>query len=90
MRNKSNYSEHYPIIIEFGNIPRRQPAKLKNKPPTVWNVKKDGGWEAFKMSTEDLGEFGNILDNKGKLTTKIAKDIERKMTKKKFAAVGKV
>ena len=90
MRNKSNYSEHYPIIIEFGNIPRRQPAKLKNKPPTVWNVKKDGGWEAFKMSTEDVGEFGNIFDNKGKSTTEIAKDIERKMTKKKFAAFGKV
>ena len=42
------------------------------------------------MSTEDVGEFGNIFDNKRKSTTEIAKDIERKMTKKKFAAFGKV
>ena len=42
------------------------------------------------MSTEDVGEFGNIFDNKRKSTTEIAKDIERKMTKKKVAAFGKV
>ena len=90
MRSKSKYSDHYPVIIEFANIPRRQPAKLNNKPQTVWNIKKDGGWQAFKVSTEHVAEFVNIFDDKLKSTTDLTKDIERKMTKKKFEAFGKV
>jgi hypothetical protein len=56
----------------------------------VWNTNKSGGWEKYKASTEDNDESINIFEDAKKSTTDNVKDIEKKMTKKKFVAFGKV
>ena len=57
---------------------------------TIWNTNKDGGWNAFKTSTEDTEEFDDIFCDVKKTTTENVVEIEKKLTKKKFAAFGKV
>ena len=49
----------------------------------------DGGWDDFKKATKEICEFGDVFDNNNKSTTDIVKDMERKITKKKFEAFGK-
>ena len=56
---------------------------------TIWNTNKDGGWNAFKTSTEDTEEFDDIFCDEKKTPTENV-EIEKKLTKKKFAAFGKV
>ena len=89
-KSESRHSDHFPIIVEFRNIPRRGSTKLNNKPQTVWNLNKDGGWDVFNKATKELCEFEDVFDNNNKSTTDIVKDMERKITKKKFEAFGKI
>ena len=42
-KHESRHSDHFPIIVEFRNIPRRRQKRLNQKPFTVWNTKKEGG-----------------------------------------------
>ena len=56
----------------------------------MWNTNKSGGWEKYKASTEDNDEFIDIFEDAKKFNTDNVKDIEMKMTKKKFVAFGKV
>ena len=45
---------------------------------------------AFRTSTEDTDEFDDIFCDDKKTTTENVVEIEKKLTKKKFAAFGKV
>ena len=89
-KNVFRHSDHFPVIVNFENIPRRRQTKFSRNAHTVWNTNKSGGWEKYKASTEDNDEFMDIFEDAKKSTTDNANDIEKKMTKKKFVAFGKV
>ena len=55
----------------------------------IWNTNKQGGWEAYKSLTQDMNEFQKAISDK-KTNTENVRDIEKILTKKKFASFGKI
>ena len=88
-QQEAKHSDHFPIIVQFENIPVREPIKHARNAHTIWNTKKEGGWEAFKASTNDYNVFEDIIEEK-ETNTKNMMNLEKLMNKKKFAAFGKV
>ena len=88
-KKESRYSDHFPIIVEFKNIPLREQAKPFRNSHTIWNTKKQGGWEAFKTSTDKKDTFIDVFNDQ-KTTTEVARDIDKKVNKLKFSAFGKI
>ena len=85
----SKYSDHFPLIITFENIPKQKAKNPLANVHTIWNTNKEGGWEAFKTLTEDIDTFANCIDE-DRTTTENMDRILKKMTKIKFSAFGKV
>ena len=82
------HSDHFPVIVTFENIPLRKPIKPKAA-ETIWNLNKQGGWDAFKVSTQGNEEFESVF-NQMKSNTDNMDKLDKILTKKKFACFGKV
>ena len=88
-KNEVRHSDHFPVIVTFENIPLLKPIKLGRNAHTIWNTNKQGGWDAFKESTQKSDEFDKIIDAT-KCNTEIVTNLEKLLSKKKFASFGKV
>ena len=50
---KTIYTDHYSVMIELSGMPRKQQMK---KPEPAWNKGKPGGWELYKIITDEYAE----------------------------------
>ena len=57
---------------------------------TMWNMKRENGWENYKKMTDDNQELVELLDNEEMDSSELAKKVESVVTKIKFKAFGKV
>jgi hypothetical protein len=48
------YSDHFTCLLSFSNLPRRQEAKEQKQ--VVWNLAKVGGWDQYKLLTDEYSE----------------------------------
>ena len=85
------YPDHYSCLITIKDLPRRSRHGKKEKKKNIWNLAKEGGWEAYEKVTR---EKANVLEN---ILKEEEKSIEEKMekfrklhNKIKFRAFGKV
>ena len=61
--------------------------KLKE---TAWNLRKPGGWEAFKVKTDELAEkLENIVEDKEKSIEDVMENVIKLENKAKFSSFGK-
>ena len=65
---------------------------LKNIPSSyiTWNKNKEDGWAKYKSLTENNEAFKDLIDHDKLATTNDMFKIERRLTKIKFSAFGKV
>ena len=85
---KMVYSDHYTCLLTLSDLPRMKETRQQKQ--TVWNIKKEGGWKAYKELTDNYSlafekmlEKDDTIDNKMKKFNKIHEKI-------KYAAFGKV
>ena len=88
-KTKSVFPDHYPLILEFHNLPREK-QKQQSDSYTIWNTNREGGWEKFRELTNNAEEFVEILENENVSATELMNNIEKKLNKIKFKAFGKV
>ena len=90
-RGSNVYSDHFPVIVTFENIPKRKVEKPPRQKQTIWNTNKEGGWELFENLTDDVFTFGNCVDKvDGASTSDDYKQILKQIEKVKYSAFGKV
>ena len=54
---KRIYSDHFPVIITFRDLPRRK--GVKDEKNTVWNLAKIDGWKRYKELTDQYSDVIN-------------------------------
>ena len=86
----AKYPDHFPIIVTFRNLSKNKLGKPSKNVHTIWNTHKEGGWEAFKMLSDNQDLFTNIISKENENTTADVANLQKKMTKIKFSAFGKV
>ena len=84
------FSDHYSLYLIFENIPLRTQSKSSTEKHSVWNTNKEGGWEAYKDSTEDNYELNNLAIEDNNDSNEFQKKMEKIMNKIKFRCFGKV
>ena len=86
-KNKLIFSDHYPLVVEFENLPKGWIAKDKT---CSWNLSKPEVWEKHKELAEKAGEnMDEIIENKELTIEEVAEKVEKIETKIKFQAFGK-
>ena len=68
---KMVYSDHYTCLLTLSDLPRMKETRQQKQ--TVWNIKKEGGWKAYKELTDNYSlafekmlEKDDTIDNKMK------------------------
>ena len=69
------YPDHYSCLLTVKDLPRRNHRGEKEEKKNIWNLAKEGGWEAYEKIT---GEKANFLEN---IMKEEEKSIEEKMEK---------
>ena len=81
------FSDHFGVMIKFENLPKRKVAE-ENK--TVWNLKKDKGWDKYKELTEKYSDtLMKVVDDENKTIEEKMEVFDKIDTKIKFKAFGK-
>ena len=88
-KDKIVYSDHRSLILEFQKIPLKLKSNNVGENFQMWNTNKVGGWEVYKMITENNNKLENASTEE-KDPTDIMKIIDNELTKAKFKAFGKV
>ena len=84
-RKKSLYTDHlsYKVVLR---MPRSKAEKREKE--TTWNLKKVGGWEAYKMKTDELANrIEEIVDDHDKPIDEVMENVMKVENKIKFAAL---
>ena len=82
------YSDHYSCLLTLTNLPRVQSNKTKCH--SVWNLKREGGWESYKKLTEEYSEkIVKAIEKDNDIEEKM-KEFQRINDKIKYQAFGKV
>ena len=86
-RKELVFSDHYPLVIEFENLPKGWIGKDK---ASSWNLSKPNGWERYKLLTDDASlKINQIVENEDITNDEVSSRIEKIETKIKFQAFGK-
>ena len=89
-KGKLCFTDHFSIILKFRNIPMKRIGKCFAPKTTMWNMKRENGWENYKKMTDDNQELVELLENEEMDSSELAKKVESVVTKIKFKAFGKV
>ena len=89
-RKKLIYTDHFPILVTFKNIPVCMSKDKQTEKHSVWNTNKTGGWEMYKNLTEDNDDLESLAKGNISDTTEYNQKLETLMNKVKFRAFGKV
>ena len=60
-KSTTKFSDHFPVIITFDNIPKHKPKKFGPTSHTIWNTKKPDGWKTYETLTEKDDAFQNLI-----------------------------
>jgi exonuclease III len=83
------YSDHYPVLLTLSGLPRGREVAEERK--TVWNFAKEGGWNRYKLLTEEYGDaFEKMVENEESTIDENMKKFDKLHEKIKFRAFGKV
>ena len=84
------YSDHYALHCVFNDLPMKTEEKFKKLNPTIWNTKRPGGWEQYKVKSNNIEEMVTLIRVSGDDVDKLDAAIEKKMNKLKYNCFGKV
>ena len=84
------YTDHFSLIMTFRDLPKSLNSKIPTRATTMWNTRKEGGWEAFKKLTSDNEDLKKLKNETNKEPTEFFKKFEAILTKIKFKVFGKV
>ena len=59
-KKKMTFSDHFSLLLVFKNLPLQPNLAKGGFKHTMWNTNKVGGWEVFKMVTENSDKLKNI------------------------------
>ena len=62
------FSDHYALICKFRNIPRKNQRKAKRILPTIWNLRKRGGWERYRANTDNAEAIEKIIKSSNNMS----------------------
>ena len=49
------YSDHFTCIMTLSDLPKEK--EIKQQKQTMWNLSKEGGWDKYKVLSEEYSEF---------------------------------
>ena len=87
----STYSDHFSVEIVFSDLPRAgKLGEEETEKGSVWNLRKEGGWEKYKNETEKVAQKVVDIVEKSELSIEeCMKEIETVNNKVKFVSFGK-
>ena len=89
-KNKVVYPDHYSLLLRFKNLPLKIVGKTAGVKFTLWNTRKEGGWETYKELTEDNCKLMDVAEDISGDPTHMMKKIDKELNRIKFIAFGKV
>ena len=90
-KNKITYSDHFSLEIIFKNLPLKSNLAKRGQAFSMWNTNKVGGWEVYKMITENNKKLLKVSDDDDDVDSSVMmKKIHNEMEKAKYKAFGKV
>ena len=91
VQGKLKFPDHYGILLSLKGIPTKRSEKsFPGKKTIRWNTWKKGGWEDYRLRTENnekLLSAANINSEDPEIVFKV---IEKELNSVKFASFGKV
>ena len=80
-------SDHLTLVIQLKNLSTKECPKKKNSKESQWNFNRKGGWETYKVLTEN--ESNALTIDTHSDVNEISSKFDKKLTKLKFQAFGK-
>ena len=88
-RVKLVYSDHFPCLLTFNNLPMVQ--EKKEDKQTRWNLAKKGGWKHYETVSDELSEkLENIVEDESISVEETKKEFDKVHDKIRFKTFGKV
>jgi hypothetical protein len=88
-QRKLVYSDHFPCLLTFHNLPRGR--EEKEEKGTKWNIAKEGGWERYKKGSDEMIEkVKESIEDECKSVEDAKKVFDKVHYKIRFKAFGKV
>ena len=85
---KMVYSDHFTCLLTLSNMPKVKEARQQKQ--TVWNLRKEGGWNMYKILSDECSEaLEKVLDNEDTINNKMKK-FNKIHERIKYKAFGKV
>ena len=82
------YSDHFTCILTLSDLPREK--EIKQQKQTMWNLSKEGGWDEYKVLSDEHSEsLEKMLDKEDTINNKMNK-FNKIHDKIKYKAFGKV
>ena len=88
-KNKIRYTDHRSLILEFRNLPLQLKSNIVGAKVTMWNTNKIGGWEVYKMLTENNQKLEDAIQQSDD-PTEAMKILDDAMNEAKYRSFGKV
>ena len=86
-KKRSIYSNHFPLIINFLNLPAR---RIKVGKVSNWKLNTPGAWEKYEIITNQIqSKMDKLIENKSLTIEQVKEKIDNLQTKVKFQAFGK-
>ena len=86
----STYSDHFSLEVEFSGFPRAGSSNEPKEAGCSWNLKKEKGFEKYKVETKKIAvNIDNIIGDEKLTIEECMKRIEAENDKAKWAAFGK-
>ena len=82
------FSDHYTCLLTFRGLPKGKEGKNERK--VLWNLAKEGGWERYRLLTEQYSDSLKKAIEKENDIEKKVKAFEKIHDKIKYRAFGKV
>ena len=88
-KKKTTFSDHFSLNLIFKNLPLKSNLAIGGNKHTMWNTNKVGGWEVYKLLTDNNENLKSIPENDVD-TSVVMKKIQDELEKAKYKAFGKV
>ena len=93
-KSKSKTSDHFPLIVTFHESFTSNLIQKRTVSHTIWNTRKEEGWNLYKELTEEDKVFEKVIDleseSESASTTTVMRNIDKTLDKIRFTAFGKV
>ena len=87
--SRFTYSDHYSIMVFFEGLEMK--GKLVKNSKKVWNLAKEGGWERYKLESDNMSKkIEKNIDDKERNIEDTMANFNKLLDKVKYKAFGKV